>query len=179
MSPQGTRCLRFFVMEASCRSLSSLAVSLVGSSAVLLSGCWGSNPIAASIVCGNSRRPNRFLTRDIRPAGLLQAMIKPGNSCGVINQPDKEPSHVSCDHHCVCRFWIHHQPSDRQGVWTALTQEDDVMSLSHIYEKVIQGDRIACNSIDADTMDRLIQWACDHKVLWKLRDALCNLMPVQ
>ena len=53
------------------------------------------------------------------------------------------------------------------------------MSLSHIYEKMIQGDRIACNSIDADTMDRLIQWACDHKVLCKLRDALCNLMPVQ
>ena len=53
------------------------------------------------------------------------------------------------------------------------------MSLSHLFEKVVQGDRNACNSIDAETMDQLIQWACDHKVLWKLQEALCNLAPLQ
>jgi hypothetical protein len=52
------------------------------------------------------------------------------------------------------------------------------MSLSHIFEMVVQGDRAACSSIDANTMDQLIQWACDHKVLWKLQEALCNHAPI-
>jgi len=48
------------------------------------SGRPGARPLTGStLACGNPRRPETFLLRGFRPAGLSWACIEPGNSCGV------------------------------------------------------------------------------------------------
>jgi hypothetical protein len=87
--PQGTWCLRFFYFWRHHGTGHLFRVCLCWSRHQPSDRSGAGTPVTNTqkTACGIPRRPEVFLSRGFRPAGLLRARIKPGNSCGAPYNP--------------------------------------------------------------------------------------------